>query len=84
VFVTWPHTVTSEDLGDGVVTVMRSLTSGVTARVTTMPDGWGPIRVEWTMGDRSYLLLTTHSLTDQVPTGVPTKELLAMAGSVAG
>ena len=82
VFVTWTHTTALDSLGDGVVSVMQPLSSGGTARVTTMSDGLGPVRVEWTTGGNTYLLLTAQSITDQGPAGVPIKELLAMAGSV--
>ena len=82
VFVTWTHTTALDSLGDGVVSVTQPLSSGGTARVTTMSDGLGPVRVEWTTGGNTYLLLTAHSITDQGPAGVPIKELLAMAGSV--
>jgi hypothetical protein len=81
-FVTWTHTAALDSLGDGVVSVTQPLSSGGTARVTTMADGLGPVRVEWTTGGNTYLLLTTQSITDQGPAGVPIKELLAMAGSV--
>lgn len=82
VFVTWTHTTVLDSLGDGVVSVTQPLSSGGTARVTTMSDGLGPVRVEWTTGGNTYLLLTAQSITDQGPAGVPIKELLAMAGSV--
>jgi hypothetical protein len=86
VFVTWTHATTLDPLGAGdyIVQVMQPLSSGGTARVTTMSNGWGPVRVEWTSGGNTYLLLTTHSITDQGPTGVPVNELLAMANSVKG
>lgn len=85
VFVTWTHSTTLEPLsGDGMVTVIQPLSSGTSARVTTVPDGLGPVRAEWTSGGNTYLLLTTHSSTDQGPAGVSMKELLAMAGSVSG
>lgn len=82
VFVTWTHTTALDPVGDGVVSVTQPLSSGGTARVTTMSDGLGPVRVEWTTGGNTYLLLTAQSITDQGPAGVPIKELLAMAGSV--
>jgi hypothetical protein len=81
-FVTWTHATTLEPLGDGVVSVRQPLTSGGNARVTTMSDGLGPVRVEWSTGGNTNLLLTTHSITDRGPTGVSITELLAMAGSV--
>jgi hypothetical protein len=85
VFVTWTHAAALEPLsGDGMVTETQPLSSGGSARITTVPDGLGPVRVEWTSGGNTYLLLTTYSRTDQGPAGVPMKELLAMAGSVSG
>jgi hypothetical protein len=85
VFVTWTHATALEPLsGDGMVIDIQPLSSGSSARVTTVPDGLGPVRVEWTSGGNTYLLMTTHSSTDQGPAGVPIRELLAMAGSVSG
>jgi hypothetical protein len=64
-------------------TTTMTLPSGVVARLTTMTNGYGPIRIEWTQGSNSYLLLSVHGITAEGVSGVPTDDLLKIAGSIA-
>ncbi|GAB3164431.1 hypothetical protein GCM10027059_20540 [Myceligenerans halotolerans] len=58
---------------------------GGDARVTRVENnGYGPVRVEWTDDDGSYLLLTVLGRTPDGRSGVEVEELLRMAGSLAG
>lgn len=55
------------------------------ARVTQVDNnGFGPVRVEWTDDDGSYLLLTVLGRTPEGRSGVEVEDLLRMAGSLAG
>jgi hypothetical protein len=58
---------------------------GGDARVTRIDNnGFGPVRVEWTDDDGSYLLLTVLGRTPDGRSGVEVEDLLRMAGSLAG
>lgn len=59
-----------------------TLSSGGTARVTTMANGYGSVRIEWVAGGNSYLLLSDHLVTADGESGVPTGDLITIAGSV--
>lgn len=55
------------------------------ARVTQVDNnGFGPVRVEWTDDDGSYLLLTVLGRTPEGRSGVEVEDLLRMAGSLTG
>lgn len=56
--------------------------SGAPARVTCGSHGYGAVRVAWTDGTRSSLLLTTVMKTDTGPSGAPLADMIAMAGSI--
>jgi hypothetical protein len=61
---------------------MVTLPSGIVARLTTMTNGYGPVRIEWTRGSNSYLLLSVHGVTAEGASGVPTDDLLKIADSI--
>ncbi|GAA1860816.1 hypothetical protein [Myceligenerans crystallogenes] len=58
---------------------------GGEARVTQVENnGYGPLRVEWTDEQGSYLLLTVRGRTPDGRSGASAEELLRMAGSLVG
>lgn len=70
------------DGGGFVTSTSVTLASGTTARVTTQVNGLGAVRVEWAIGGNSYLLISSHWATSSGVSGVPTTDLIRMAGSV--
>jgi hypothetical protein len=59
-----------------------TLPSGVTARLTEMANGYGPVRIEWLQGGNSYLLMSDHLINSDGTSGIPTGDLLKMASSI--
>lgn len=86
-FVAYPGSQElAPELGGETVHVDRlDLPEGGDARVTQVDNnGFGPVRVEWTDDDGSYLLLTVLGRTPDGRSGVGVEDLLRMAGSLAG
>ena len=60
-----------------------TLSNGATARVTQARNGYGAVRIEWVYRGNSYLLISAHLRThDHGVSGVPTKALVKIAGSI--
>lgn len=87
-FVAYPGSEKlSGELGGGTVEMswMDFPEGNGDARVTRVENnGFGPVRVEWTDGDGSYVLLTVLGRTPDGRSGVEVEDLLRMAGSLAG
>lgn len=75
----------SEELHGANVTVDSvDLEDGPSARLTRVDNnGYGPVRLEWTDDDGSYLLLTVVGRTPAGRAGPTVDELIRMASSVA-
>lgn len=69
-----------QDQYTNVTTV--TLPSGITARLTEMTNGYGTVRIEWLQGGNSYLLMSDHLINSDGLSGVPTSDLLKIAGSI--
>lgn len=85
VFVVYPGaTETSEKLrGQNLVISDQELDNGRTARLTRVDNnGYGPVRLEWTDDDGSYVLLSVIGRTADGRSGPTVDELVRMAGSV--
>jgi hypothetical protein len=77
----------SGELGGGTLEIawMGFPESSGKARVTRVENnGFGPVRVEWTDDDGSYVLLTVLGRTPDGRSGVEVEDLLRMAGSLTG
>lgn len=60
-----------------------SLSNGATARITQARNGYGAVRIEWVFHGDSYLLMSSHTRThDHGTSGVPTSDLVKVAGSI--
>lgn len=78
--------IAKELAGDTVVIDQRDFPQGNgDARVTRIENnGYGPVRVEWTDDDGSYVLLTVLGRTPDGRSGPEVEDLLRMAGSLKG
>lgn len=77
-----PGAIDTGVTGPGISVSDVPLANGFTARVTHGSHGYGAVRVAWTDGTRSYLLLTTVMKTDTGPSGASLADMMAMAGSI--
>ena len=68
--------------GAGISVSNVQLANGFKALVTQGSNGYGAIRVAWTDGKRSYLLMTTVMKTDSGTSGASAADMIKMAGSI--
>lgn len=73
--------------GQGAPAYLRetrtTLSNGATAQITQTANGYGPVRIEWVFRGDSYLLMSSHTRThDHGTSGVPTSDLVKVAGSI--
>jgi len=60
-----------------------TLPNGLNARLATFYTGYGPIRLEWSDGEWSYLLLTENNFTNEGVSGPRIDDLTKIAGSIS-
>jgi hypothetical protein len=86
-YVAYPGSAELSDelSGDNVMVETEDLTdSGLTVRVTRVDNnGFGPVRLEWSDDEGSYLLLSTIGRTPTGNAGPTVAELIRIADSVA-
>lgn len=59
-----------------------TLTNGALVRVATPLSGYGPYRLDWSLGNKLFTLLGARGSTDQGDSGLPVAELIKIADSV--
>lgn len=68
--------------GPGLTDSTVTLDNGLPARLIQGDNGYGTVRLEWTDGDNSYLIITSTSSPAHGTSGPTVDELLTMAGSI--
>ena len=78
-----PDAIDTGVSGAGISVSNVQLANGFKALVTQGSNGYGAIRVAWTDGKLSYLLMTTVMKTDSGTSGATAVDMIRMAGSIA-
>jgi hypothetical protein len=83
-FVSYPdaNAIDRGDGGEGIDVSTVRLSNGFDARLSQGSNGYGAVRVAWSDGKHSYLLLTTNYKTVSGTSGPSVDDMIKMAGSV--